>query len=323
MEQERLHDQATGELTNLLYDIALAAKVVSGYVRSAGLVDVLGAAGAENVQGEQQQKLDVLANEVLKEMLGRRGQVAVMASEEEDGPIVPPIGGETGRYAVLFDPLDGSSNIDVNVSIGTIFSIHRRKLGQKAGVADCLQRGRDQVAAGYVIYGSSTVLVYTAGDGVHCFTLDPAIGEFRLLNPRITTPVTGKYYSVNESNYARWTPEVQRIVRTFKGTEGDGDPKSARYIGSLVADFHRNLLTGGVFMYPADTKSPNGKLRLLYEANPLAMVIEQAGGLASNGHQSILDIEPSDLHQRTPLFIGSKEDVEFITGVLEQEEITA
>jgi fructose-1,6-bisphosphatase I len=323
MEQERLHPEATGELSNLLYDVALAAKIISGHVRSAGLVDVLGSVGRTNVQGEEQQKLDVLANEVMKEAFCHTGRVALMASEEEDDPIPADPNGAGGKYILLFDPLDGSSNIDVNVSIGTIFSVQHRLSDEGcANVTDCLQPGRKQVAAGYVIYGSSTVLVYSAGHGVHCFTLDPVIGEFRLVDHDVETPAIGKYYSINESNYRRWSPGYQQAVSCFKGLSGNGHGKNARYIGSLVADFHRNLLAGGIFMYPADTKSPNGKLRLLYEACPLAFVAEQAGGAASNGTTPILDIEPTELHQRTPLVIGSRDDVAFVEQTLREVETT-
>lgn len=321
IEQERLQPHATGELSDLLYDVALAAKIISGHVRSAGLVDVLGAVGRTNVQGEEQQKLDVLANEIMKDALRHTGRVSIMASEEEEsfvlsGDEFETGGNHPGNYAVLFDPLDGSSNIDVNVSIGTIFSIHQRlSKNGCGGLGDCLQKGRAQVAAGYVIYGSSTVLVYTAGEGVHCFTLDPVIGEFRLINDSVVTPTVGMYYSVNESNFMRWTLGYQRAVRHFKGLEGT-ERKNARYIGSLVADFHRNLLAGGIFMYPADSKSPQGKLRLLYEAAPLAFVAEQAGGAASDGVTPILDLEPQALHQRTPLVIGSRDDVAFVEQML-------
>ena len=319
MGQERLYPEATGELSNLLYDVALAAKIISGHVRSAGLVDILGPAGKINVQGEQQQKLDVLGNEIMKEAFCHTGRVSLMASEEEEDPIPADANAAAGKYVMLFDPLDGSSNIDVNVSIGTIFSIHRRVSGDGcANLVDCLQKGRKQVAAGYVIYGSSTVMVYSAGNGVHCFTLDPVIGEFRLINHDVATPRTGKYYSINESNYTRWSAGYQKVVRCFKGVDGDGHGKNARYIGSLVADFHRNLLAGGIFMYPADTRSPNGKLRLLYEASPLAFVAEQAGGAASDGTTPILDIEPKELHQRTPLVIGSRDDVAFVERMLRE-----
>lgn len=297
--------------------------MISGYVRRAGLLDVLGSAGRTNIQGEEQQKLDVIANETMKQTIAFTGRVCVMASEEEDGPVPVPGDGSAGKYVLLYDPLDGSSNIDVNASIGTIFSIHRRVTREGRGtMADCLQSGRNQVAAGYVIYGSSTVLVYTSGRGVHMFTLDPTIGEFRLRNSDIKTPPVGTYYSINESYYQRWSDGYRRVVQTFKGLDGKGRVKNARYIGSLVADFHRNLIAGGVFMYPADSKAPHGKLRLLYEAAPLAFVAEQAGGAASDGRRPILDIEPTELHQRTPLLIGSKDDVEFVERTLSEVDGT-
>ncbi len=325
MEQERLHEGATGELSNLLYDITVAAKIISRDVRRAGLINVLGSAESRNVQGEIQQKLDLIANDTLKLTVGRSGRVAVMASEEEENPIPTTESAGRAKYVVLFDPLDGSSNIDVNVSIGTIFSIHRRLSDEGSGtLEDCLQVGRSQVAAGYVIYGSSTVLVYTSGTGVHSFTLDPTIGEFLLNCTNLETPAVGKYYSVNESNYRRWSEAYRRAVSAFKGADGNDARKNARYIGSLVADFHRNLVAGGVFMYPADSKSPKGKLRLLYEAAPLALIAEQAGGAASNGVQPILDIVPAALHQRTPLVIGSRDDVAFINRtVAEHQEVAS
>lgn len=311
--QERMYEGATGDLTSLLYDIALAGKIISSYVRRAGIVDVLGSAGNLNVQGEVQQKLDVIANDTIKQAVAHTGRVCVMASEEEDDPILCPGSGDA-RYVLMFDPLDGSSNIDVNASIGTIFSIHKRSEDLNAdSLAQTLQRGTNQVAAGYIIYGSSTVMVYTTGQGVHVFTLDPTIGEFRLLNPDVRVKRTGKYYSVNESNFSRWTEGYREVVRHLKGAVGDpSEHKNARYIGSLVADFHRNLISGGVFIYPADSKSPEGKLRLQYEANPLAFVIEQAGGRASDGRRRIMEIDPQKLHQRTPLVIGSTDDVLFV-----------
>ncbi|MGH7607102.1 MAG: class 1 fructose-bisphosphatase, partial [Gemmatimonadales bacterium] len=251
------------------------------------------------------------------------GRVGVMASAEDAEPIPVHVREDRrcGKYVLLFDPLDGSSNIDVNVSIGTIFSIHRRHATTKGPgtLADCLQKGRAQVAAGYILYGSSTMLVYTTGRGVHGFTLDPTIGEFLLSHPEIRSPEVGKYYSVNESHWNKWTPGVQRVVGAFKNGDGGAvQAKNARYIGSLVADFHRNLMSGGIFLYPGDLTAPDGKLRLLYEAAPLALVVEQAGGAASDGHRSILDIEPTALHQRTPLIIGSKQDVAFAQSVLTQ-----
>jgi fructose-1,6-bisphosphatase I len=246
------------------------------------------------------------------------GRVCVTASEEDQEPVPVPTGKPAGKYVVLYDPLDGSTNIDVNVSIGTIFSIHKRvtKKTSPAGLADCLQVGKKQIAAGYILYGSSTMLVYTTGQGVHGFTLDPTIGEFLLSHPDITTPPVGRYYSVNESNWDRWSPPVQRVVAAFKKGEGKIQAKNARYIGSLVADFHRNLISGGVFLYPAGSNYPEGKLRLLYEAAPLAFVVEQAGGKATDGCRSILDIVPESLHQHTPLVIGSKDDVAFAARIL-------
>jgi fructose-1,6-bisphosphatase I len=326
MEQERLHPEATGELSNLLYDICLAAKIISRQVRRAGLTDILGEVGAINVQGEVQQKLDVFANETVRHAVEHTGRVCVVASEEDEHPIPLHVradrGGRGGKYVLMYDPLDGSTNIGVNVSIGTIFSIHRRR-ATKTGpgtLADCLQKGRAQVAAGYILYGSSTMLVYTTGQGVHGFTLDPTIGEFLLSHPDIRSPDVGTYYSVNESHWNKWAPGIQRVVGAFKN--GDGGrvvAKNARYIGSLVADIHRNLMSGGVFLYPADTISPEGKLRLLYEAAPLASVVEQAGGAAIDGARDILDIKPSELHQRTPLIIGSKRDVAYARSVLSSQ----
>jgi fructose-1,6-bisphosphatase I len=319
MEQERLHPEATGELSNLLYDMCLAAKIISRHVRRAGLSDILGSAGgAVNVSGDLQQKLDLFANDAVRNSVQHTGRVCVTASEEDQEPVPVPTGKPAGKYVVLYDPLDGSTNIDVNVSIGTIFSIHKRvtKKTSPAGLADCLQVGKKQIAAGYILYGSSTMLVYTTGQGVHGFTLDPTIGEFLLSHPDITTPPVGRYYSVNESNWDRWSPPVQRVVAAFKKGEGKIQAKNARYIGSLVADFHRNLISGGVFLYPAGSNYPEGKLRLLYEAAPLAFVVEQAGGKATDGSRSILDIVPEGLHQHTPLVIGSKDDVAFAARIL-------
>jgi fructose-1,6-bisphosphatase I len=321
MEQERLHPEATGELSNLLYDLCLAAKIISRHVRRAGLSDILGPAGAVNVSGDLQQKLDLFANETVRQSVQYTGRVCVTASEEDEVPVPVAAGKPSGKYVVLYDPLDGSANIDVNVSIGTIFSIHKRvtKRNGTAGLADCLQVGKKQVAAGYILYGSSTMLVYTTGQGVHGFTLDPTIGEFLLSHPSIITPPVGRYYSVNESNWNRWAPSVQRVVGAFKNGEGSVQPKNARYIGSLVADFHRNLISGGIFLYPAASNYPQGKLRLLYEAAPLALVVEQAGGRATDGCRSILDLVPADLHQKTPLVIGSRDDVAFAARVIGAE----
>jgi len=317
-DQEHRYPEATGELSNLLYDIALATKIIAAAIRRAGLVNILGAAGAKNVQGEDQQKLDVIANETIKDCLNHTGRVCVMASEEDEDIVPVPPEYPVGKYAVLFDPLDGSSNIDVNAAVGTIFSIYRRVSMEGRGtVGDVLQPGCKQVSAGYVMYGSSTMLVYTTGQGVHGFTLDPTIGEFLLSHPKIVTPRVGTYYSVNESNFGRWDRPMQAAVRGLKGDAPDMmQPKNSRYIGSLVADFHRNLIAGGIFLYPADTRNPGGKLRLLYEASPMAFIAEQAEGSATDGVNRILDIMPLKLHQRTPLVIGSREDVGFVADTL-------
>jgi fructose-1,6-bisphosphatase I len=310
IEQEHLYPDATGELSGLLYDIALAAKMIANKVRMAGLADIIGATEHENVQGEIQQKLDVLANDMIIKALDHSGRLCAMASEEEPDIIQIPDNFRCGKYCLLFDPLDGSSNIDVNVPVGTIFSVLRKiTRGARGEMEDMLQPGRRQVAAGYVIYGSSTMMVYTTGQGVHGFTLDPQIGEFLLSHPNIAIPEHGRYLSVNDSYEQVWDEDVRALMRRYRGLDGEREPMSVRYVGSLVADFHRNLLGGGLFAYPANEKNPRGKLRLLYEANPLAFIVEQAGGLASNGNIRILDVEPSELHQRTPLFIGSKKDV--------------
>lgn len=311
IEQEKLHPQATGELSGLLYDLALAAKMITNKVRSAGLADILGATDLENVQGETQQKLDVLANEIIVKAVDHGGRLCAMASEEEPGIIDIPDNFRCGKYCLLFDPLDGSSNIDVNVPVGTIFSVMRKiTRGARGEMGDMLQPGRCQVAAGYVIYGSSTMMVYTTGQGAHGFTLDPSLGEFLLSHPNIRTPAIGRYLSVNDSYHSQWEPTVQKIMAYYRGQAGTRQPMSTRYVGSLVADFHRNLLGGGLFAYPANNRNKRGKLRLLYEANPLAFIVEQAGGAATDGTQRVLDIQPTELHQRTPLFIGSKNDVD-------------
>ena len=318
LDQEDRYPEATGELSNLLYDIALAAKIIAAAIRRAGLVNILGKQGAQNVQGEEQQKMDVLANETIKNSLKHTGRVCVMGSEEDEDIIPVPPESSAGKYAVLYDPLDGSSNIDVNAAVGTIFSIYRRvSLEGRGTVADVLQPGCRQVAAGYVMYGSSTMMVYTTGQGAHGFTLDPTIGEFLLSHERIITPRVGTYYSVNESNFGRWDRAMQTAVRGLKGDIPDGlAPKNSRYIGSLVGDFHRNLINGGVFLYPADTRNPGGKLRLLYEASPMAFIAEQAEGSATDGLNRILDLVPEHLHQRTPLVIGSREDVGFVADTI-------
>ena len=311
IEQEKLHPEATGELSGLLYDLALAAKMIANKVRSAGLADILGATSLQNVHEETQQKLDVLANEIIIKAVDHGGRLCAMASEEEPGIIDIPAGFRCGKYCLLFDPLDGSSNIDVNVPVGTIFSVLRKiTRGNRGELEDMLQPGRRQVAAGYVIYGSSTMLVYTTGQGAHGFTLDPSLGEFLLSHPNIRTPDLGRYLSVNDSYHAQWQPEVQNLMNYYRGVDGNRQPMNTRYVGSLVADFHRNLLGGGLFAYPANRKNKRGKLRLLYEAGPLAFIVEQAGGAATDGNERILDIQPTELHQRTPLFIGSINDVD-------------
>ena len=303
---------AKGELSRLLRDIGIAAKVVNREVNKAGLVDILGEFGTMNVQGEEVKKLDVFANEQFISALSAGGETCAVASEENEGLInIDSEVSKNAKYVVCVDPLDGSSNIDVNVSIGTIFSIYRRtSFGGIVEETDYLQRGTEQVAAGYIIYGSSTRLGCTTGKGVNGFTLDPSIGEFCLSHPDMKCPKSGKIYSINEGNYAHFPDGVKKYIKYCQEIDSATErPYSSRYIGSLVADFHRNLLKGGVFIYPSTHKSPKGKLRLLYECNPLAFIIEQAGGKASDGFRRILDVQPTSLHQRTPLFIGSADMV--------------
>lgn len=316
IDQERRYPQARGAFSDILHDIAIAAKIISREINRAGLADIVGSAGKLNVHGEDVRKLDEYANEVIFNALDHTGNLCVMASEEVDEPIPIPEEFPCGNYVLLHDPLDGSSNIEANVSLGTIFSIHRKiSKGERGGMEDLLQPGHRQLAAGYVVYGSSTMLVYTTGAGVHGFTLEPSIGEFLLSHPSMKIPDPGKkIYSVNEAFYKRWSPGQQRAVDELKD-----DGFSLRYIGTLVADFHRTLLYGGVFMYPADSQSPKGKLRLLYEAAPLAMVIAKAGGASSNGRGSILEIEPEELHQRTPLYLGNKSLIEKTEAALKAD----
>ncbi len=315
LEQQRLYPEASGAFTNLMYDLALSAKLIARETTRAGLADILGRAGSTNVHDEDQQKLDLYADNVIFRMLDHTGRICIMASEEHPDPLPIPDEFPCGNYAVLYDPLDGSSNIDYNVSVGTIFSIHRKISDHPRGeLKDLLQPGYRQVAAGYVVYGSSTMLVYSAGRGVHGFTLDPTIGEFLLSHPNIRIPDRPKFYSVNQGYAPHWGEGMRQIMHWLTGG-APTSPKglSLRYIGSLVADFHRNLLSGGIFMYPADTKDPRqpfGKLRLCYEAAPLAFIAEQAGGYASDGVNPIRTLQPYDLHQRTPLFIGSRPLVE-------------
>jgi len=307
LDEERLYPAATGDFTQLLTSLIVAAKIISREVNKAGLVKILGETENVNVHGETVMKLDEFAQQTIYRAMGHCGHLCVMASEESEGIIPIPDGNKRGKYVLMFDPLDGSSNIDVNASIGTIFSIHRKITEKEDGdEADCLQPGNRQLAAGYFIYGSSTMMVYTTGNGVHGFTLDPSLGEFLLSHENIRTPKRGRIYSINEGNFHKWDAGTQQYIEMLKEDRKElNHPYSLRYIGSLVADFHRNLLKGGIFLYPG----PLGKLRLLYEASPLGMVAEQAGGSASTGETRILDIQPTSLHQKVPLIIGSREDV--------------
>lgn len=304
MKHQEAFPYASGELSQLLRDMAYAGKVVNREINMAGLANITGAYGAENVQGEEQQNLDVAANIRFSRALEKGGEVVAMISEEVEGIIhLNP----RGKYIVAIDPLDGSSNIDVNVSIGTIFSIYRRKseVGAKANMSDVLQSGNEQVAAGYILYGSSTMLVFTTGAGVNGFTYEPTLGEYILSHQDMQVPKNGSIYSVNEGSYNSFQPEVKAYIEKCKKRS-----LSARYVGSLVADFHRNLLKGGIYIYPATSKSPNGKLRLMYECNCLAYIVEQAGGKATDGKNRVMDIEPTELHQRVPFFVGSSEMVD-------------
>ncbi len=321
IEEQRKYPHATGEFTDLMNDIAFAAKLISYHTNKAGLVGILGETGSLNVQGEVVKKLDVFANETMVNALDHGGHLAAMVSEESKDIIPIPEKFPLGKYICLFDPLDGSSNIDANVSVGTIFTIYHRisPEGRPGTLEDCLQEGYRQVCAGYVVYGSSTMLVYTTGNGVHGFTLDHSYGEFLLSHPNIKIPKKGKIYSVNESNYDYWDEGLKNYIRYVKEIDdSDNRPLKSRYIGSMVSDVHRNLLYGGIFMYPASSLAPEGKLRLTYEANPMAFIVEQAGGRASDGRNRILELKPKKLHQRVPLYIGSEEDVKlaetFIQG---------
>lgn len=313
IENQSEFQYSSGELSRLINSIRLAAKVVNHEVNKAGLVDITGAAGETNIQGEDQQKLDVYANEKFIQTLTNREIVCGIASEENDDFIT--IAGQKGdhknKYVVLMDPLDGSSNIDVNVSVGTIFSIYRRvtPVGTPVQLEDFLQPGNKQVAAGYIVYGTSTMLVYTTGHGVNGFTLNPALGSWYLSHPDMKFPETGKIYSINEGNYVHFPQGVKDYIKYCQAEEEDR-PYTSRYIGSLVSDFHRNMIKGGIYIYPKSSKSQNGKLRLLYECNPMAFIAEQAGGKASDGFTRIMDLEPTELHQRVPFFCGSKKMVE-------------
>jgi len=312
IEKQNDFPYAKGELSRLLRDIGIAAKIVNREVNKAGLADILGSAGTTNIQGEGQQKLDVFANTQFISALTSGGECCIVATEEEDEfvPIDSPVS-KNAKYIVCIDPLDGSSNIDVNVAVGTIFSIYRRKsVDGVATLKDVLQKGTQQVAAGYVIYGSSTMMVYTTGKGVNGFTLDPSIGEFCLSHPDMKIPQNGNIYSINEGNYVHFPTGVKKYIKYAQEQDaGTSRPYTSRYIGSMVGDIHRNLIKGGIYIYPTTASSPNGKLRLLYECNPMAFIIEQAGGVASDGFNRILDIEPTELHQRTSIFIGSPDMV--------------
>ena len=321
VEKQADFPHASGDLSSLLSSIRLAAKIVNREINAAGLGDITGAVGTENVQGEDQQKLDIYANEKFKAALEARDQVCGVASEEEDEAVAfNKELNKNAKYVVLMDPLDGSSNIDVNVSVGTIFSIYRRvsPIGTPPTEEDFLQPGHKQVAAGYVIYGSSTMLVYTTGNGVNGFTYDPSLGTFCLSHEDMMIPEDGSIYSINEGNYIRFPTGVKKYIKHCQENDpSDNRPYTSRYIGSLVADFHRNLLKGGIYLYPSTHSHPNGKLRLLYECNPMAYIIEQAGGVASDGIRRIMDIKPTELHQRVPFFVGSKKMVKKLEQFLE------
>lgn len=319
LEEQRKFPSATGDFTLILEQIAFAAKIIGREVNKAGIVNILGKTDGINFHGEEQQKLDVFANQKMIQSLDHTGQICGMASEEVDEIIQIPSKYPKGKYLVVFDPLDGSSNIDVNISIGTIFGIYKRKSSSTSDgeAKDLLQPGKDLVCAGYIIYGSSTMFVYSTGNGVNGFTLDPSVGEFILSHYNMKIPNEGKIYSINEGNYHKWDDRIKNYVEYLKNIKER--QYTSRYIGSLVADFHRNLLKGGVFLYPGDTKNPKGKLRLLYEANPLAFLIKNAGGLATDGQTDILEIVPESLHQKTPLIIGSKFEVETFIKFMKRE----
>src|SRR6195952_4136162 len=322
LEKQADFPYAKGELSRLLRDIGIAAKIVNREVNKAGLADILGEAGTVNVQGEGQKKLDVYANEQFIAALKHGGECCIVASEENDEFIhLDTDVSKDANYIVAIDPLDGSSNIDVNVGIGTIFSIYRRKSTKgRATLEDVLQRGTEQVAAGYVIYGSSTMLVYTTGKGVNGFTLDPSIGEFCLSHPQMQIPQNGLIYSINEGNYVHFPQGVKRYIKYCQVEDkATSRPYSSRYIGSMVADIHRNLIKGGIFIYPVTASAPNGKLRLVYECNPMAFLIEQAGGRATNGVTRILDVDVNELHQRSPIFIGSEQMVRQAESFMAEE----
>src|SRR3989339_1349191 len=322
IEGEKLHPEATGELSGILLQLGLAAKLISLEVNKAGLANILGFTGDENVHGEKVKKLDMFAHEMLIKAMDHGGHFCVMASEEEEDIIHLPPHQKIGKYVLLFDPLDGSSNIDANISIGTIFTIYKRITpdGEPGTLEDCLQEGYKQVAAGYIIYGSSTMLVYTAGHGVYGFTLDPAFGEFLLSHDNIKIPANGRIYSLNEGNYLYWPQGLKNYIKHLQSNLYNGKPFQARYIGSMVADIHRTLLYGGIFIYPSDKRNDHGKLRLMYECNPMAFIVEAAGGRATNGKQRILELKPESLHERTPIYIGSPEDVLLVEKFLREAD---
>jgi len=326
LEEQSFHPEATGTLTSILYDLALAGKFISSNTSRGGLAKILGSTDEFNIQGERVMKLDRLADETIYRLNDHTGRMAALASEEHAEILPIPEKYPRGRYVLLYDPLDGSSNIDFNTSIGTIFAIYRRKSENGPGtLEDCLQPGRDLVVAGYMLYSASTMLVYTTGSGVHGFTLDPGIGEFLLTHNDIRIPDTPRYYSVNQGHEHYWSEGVRRFTHYLQGFDSEDSTMSMRYIGSLVGDFHRTLLSGGIFYYPADRQDrsrPHGKLRLAYEAAPLAFIMEQAGGYASDGQQNILDIQPQSLHQRTPLFIGNRELVQKAEEFIQRHDET-
>ena len=319
-DQQSKHPEASGDLSKIFRDIKFAAKIVNRDVRKAGLVDVLGAHGTVNVQGEEVKKLDMLANEEFKSSLTLGGDCsAIISEEEEDIHHIETTLNVNSKYIIAMDPLDGSSNIDVNASIGTIFSVYRRisPIGEPVTMEDVLQKGTNQVAAGYIIYGSSTMMVITTGQGVNAFTLDASIGDFCLSHPDIKIPKDGKIYSINDGNYDRFESGVQQYVDYCRNSTVK-EAYSARYIGSMVSDFHRNLLKGGIFMYPASSDAPNGKLRLMFESNPMAFITEQAGGKATTGAERILDLEPTEIHQRNPVFMGSPDMVDKLESFIKR-----
>jgi fructose-1,6-bisphosphatase I len=323
IEGEKKHPEATGELSKLLSDLSLAAKIISLEVNKAGLSNILGFTGGSNIHGEQVKKLDMFAHDILVKAIDHGGHFCALVSEEKENIIHIPAKHKLGKYILFFDPLDGSSNIEVNNSIGTIFSIYKRLTpdGKPGVIEDCLQKGVNQVAAGYVLYGSSTILVYTTGEGVHGFTLDPSFGEFLLSYDNIRIPKKSQIYSINEGNYLHWPNGLKKYINYLKEEDSQtGRPYSLRYVGSMVADIHRTLLYGGIFMYPSDNRYPDGKLRLMYECNPMSMLVEAAGGKAINCKQRIMEVQPSKLHERSPLYIGSEFDVNILENFIDGEK---